>query len=71
MTATLNHDELVPNVPDSYNIIYGNSGWTDEVDDGTVDLLVDAGVIRLIDTFHGVYNRTRIYVSNEGKEPKR
>jgi hypothetical protein len=73
VTTTMNHDEEIPVVTpeswDNYNIIYGQSGWTDEVDDATVDLLVNAGAIRLHQLYRGVYNRTRVYVSVKGTEP--
>lgn len=71
----INHDgfegEEIPLGHDNYNIVYGSKGWTDALDDATIELLTLTGVIRLYTTYTGVYNHTRVYVSIEGKEPKR
>lgn len=79
MAKTLVEDAFADDVPDDassitvepyapHNILYGATGWTDAVDDATIDLLVEAGVIYLYRTIEGVGFFTRIYVSIEGKK---
>lgn len=76
MVATLNHDAFdkgereVEHNYEPHNILYGNSGWTDALDDATLDLLVKTGAARLHKTISGVGFETRIYVSVNGKEPR-
>lgn len=70
----MNHDrfggeEIEPS-HDNYNIVYGSTGWTDAIDDATIEVLRTVGAIALHQTYQGVYNRVRIYVSLPGKDPK-
>lgn len=59
-----------PTLVYNHNILYGETGWTDEIEDATIDLLVKVGAIRLHKTVMGVSFETRIYVSTNGKEPR-
>jgi hypothetical protein len=53
-----------------HNIVYGSKGWTDALDDGTIDLLMRTGAVRLEKTISGVGFETRIYVTVAGQPPK-
>ncbi len=73
MVMTANEDafvgeDFVHNY-EPHSILYGKSGWTDALDDATLDLLVKTGAIRLYKVVRGVGFETRIYVSVKGKEP--
>lgn len=52
-----------------HNIVYGALGWTDDVDDATITVLVRIGAIRLVRAHAGLGWETRIYVSVEGDGP--
>lgn len=76
MVATLVNDPFENEPPmttaplERHDIVYGNLGWTDAVDDATLDLLVRAGVIVLSRTITGPDFETRVYVSVEGDGPR-
>lgn len=80
MVKTLVEDAFADDVPDDassiviekyepHNILYGSKGWTDALDDATIDLLVRVGAVTLDRTVSGVGFETRIYVSVEGNKP--
>jgi hypothetical protein len=50
----------------SHSIVYGAEGWTDALDDTTIDLLVEVGAIGLDRVHSGPGWETRIYVSRCG-----
>ena len=70
MTSTLNHDEFedepIEHNYEAHSILYGKTGWTDEVDEETIALLVNIGAIRLDRTHSGIGWETRVYVSAKG-----
>jgi hypothetical protein len=77
MVKTLITDDFVPGpaetVEENYNphnILYGSQGWTDDVDDATVESLVQAGIVSLDRIINGVGFETRIYISREGNGPR-
>lgn len=73
MPKTLNEDEFAKgngSEPVSiHNIVYGKKGWTDSLDDGTLDLLVKTGAVERERTVAGPGFETRIYVSVKGNGP--
>lgn len=73
MTVTINHDEFVDEPLGEYqahNILYGEKGWTDQVDDATIDLLVNTGAVALDRVVSGAGFESRIYVSVKGVGPR-
>lgn len=70
----LNHDEFedepLKHNYEPHNILYGREGWTDAVDDATIDILVGIGAIRLHAVHSGTGWETRVYVSVKGREPQ-
>jgi hypothetical protein len=73
LTTTLITDDFAdePGEPyEPHNLLYGSHGWTDAVDDATIDLLLKVGAIRFLRQHSGIGWQTRIYVSEEGRDPE-
>jgi hypothetical protein len=51
MTATLNHDEELPDKAwETSYFVYGPGGWTESLTPATIDTLVNLGIIEYITT---------------------
>jgi hypothetical protein len=76
MVKTLNNDSFKgePDIKtvdarEPHVIVYGSKGWTDGIDDATLDLLVRAGVLRFVRAVEGADFETRLYESVKGSAP--
>jgi hypothetical protein len=71
---TLNHDEEFEDDEsgvqyEPHSIVYGEKGWTDDLSEETIALLVSKGIIVPFMTYTGRKHETRIYVSVQGIGP--
>lgn len=61
--TTLITDDFAEKPVEHTNILYGNAGWTDSLDDATIALLVKIGAIYLDQVVTGPGWESRIYYS--------
>lgn len=77
MTTTLNEDRFEPGPAPTYgdplvhDIVYGEDGWYDNLDRGTLNQLLAIRAITLVRQDTGPNHITNIYRTVEGKVPER